>query len=270
MRQIAITLLLVSSAMPASAQPATAPAIDPDQPPGVFLDPGVPPSVNVVVPEQAPRTTIPADNDPTALTRYLSLLDPYGAWIEDPDFGTVWVPALELVGPDFVPYQTAGHWAYDGRDYVWMSDYPWGAVTFHYGRWVKSPLLGWAWIPGRMYAPAWVDWRVSAEGYQYIGWGPTPPDFIWLRGRPWALGYIPEAPYWYVASADIFGTNLPGRVLRGEELESVVRNARPFVPPKTWIGAVPAGHPNMRGPSPSSFPTAVNVVRTPPPTSRVQ
>ena len=37
-------------------------------------------------------------------------------------------------------------------------------------------------IPGRQYAPAWVEWRTPYAGYDYIGWAPMPPDYIWWNG----------------------------------------------------------------------------------------
>jgi hypothetical protein len=62
-----------------------------------------------------------ADTDPAALTEFREPLAPYGTWVDDPTHGTVWVPHTEVVGNDFVPYQTAGHWTYDD-EYVWVSD----------------------------------------------------------------------------------------------------------------------------------------------------
>ena len=41
---------------------------------------------------------------------------------------------ITVVGADFTPYVSAGHWTYDD-DYVWVSDYDWGWLAFHFGRW---------------------------------------------------------------------------------------------------------------------------------------
>src|SRR5260221_1504162 len=49
-----------------------------------------------------------ADMDPAALSDFREPLVPYGTWVDDPTYGTVWVPSAEVVGPDFVPYFTAG------------------------------------------------------------------------------------------------------------------------------------------------------------------
>ncbi len=76
-----------------------------------------------------------ADTDPSALSDFRATLDPYGTWTDDPNYGTVWVPSPSVVGSDFTPYVSAGHWVYD-NDYAWVSDYDWGWAPFHYGRWI--------------------------------------------------------------------------------------------------------------------------------------
>ena len=69
-----------------------------------------------------------------------------------------------VVGADFAPYQTSGHWALDdNEDWMWVSDYDWGWAPFHYGRWFQYPGRGWAWVPGKEYAGAWVTWRNSDD-----------------------------------------------------------------------------------------------------------
>src|SRR5207253_11242825 len=45
------------------------------------------------------------------------------------------------------------------------------AWTFHYGRWALLP-AGWAWVPGTVWGPAWVDWF---WGDGFIGWAPLAP-----------------------------------------------------------------------------------------------
>ena len=56
-----------------------------------------------------------ADNDPSALTDFQEPLAPYGMWIDDGTYGTVWVPDVTVVGGDFAPYQSAGHWVLDDK-----------------------------------------------------------------------------------------------------------------------------------------------------------
>jgi hypothetical protein len=97
-------------------------------------------------------------------------LTPYGTWIDHPVWGRVWHPTA--VPADFRPYQN-GHWE-NTDDYgtVWVSDYSWGDIAFHYGRWGYDPKYGWLWVPGYVWGPSWVVWR---EGDGNIGWFPMPP-----------------------------------------------------------------------------------------------
>ena len=93
----------------------------------------------------------------------------YGGWTNHSRYGSVWAPRHVAVG--WRPY-TVGHWAYTDYDWTWVSDEPWGWATYHYGRWVFDPALGWIWIPGDVWGPAWVTWRF---GGGYAGWAPLPP-----------------------------------------------------------------------------------------------
>ena len=100
--------------------------------------------------------------------------------------------------------------------------------------------LGWAWVPGYNWGPAWVCWR-HAEGEGYCGWAPLPPGarfeagvgLMW-NGRLavdvdfglapdlfvfipfdhfWARDYLAfRAPFWRVSSP-VQGQH-PGQSLR--------------------------------------------------------
>ena len=86
----------------------------------------------------------------------------YGDWVYSDRWGEVWVP--ENVPDDFQPYGTNGYWAAtDDYGWVWVSNYEWGDVPFHYGRWVNDPDDGWLWIPGYVWSPAWVVWRHNGQ-----------------------------------------------------------------------------------------------------------
>jgi hypothetical protein len=178
-----------------------------------------------------------ADTDPAALTEFREPLAPYGTWVDDPTHGTVWVPHTEVVGNDFVPYQTAGHWTYDD-EYVWVSDYSWGWAPFHYGRWVHVGYRGWAWIPGRRYAGAWVVWRTGPVGFGYVGWAPMAPTWYWHAGYPYAY-YAPPAPrYVYCPRGDVFHPAVGGRVVAGGAHAEAEAGTRPYVPAQPSVGAV--------------------------------
>ncbi|HEV2210161.1 MAG TPA: DUF6600 domain-containing protein [Verrucomicrobiae bacterium] len=112
------------------------------------------------------------------LDSFQAQLAPYGAWMEVPGYGLCWRPSVEAVDPDWRPYFDGGYWAYTADGWSWVSDYPWGDVAFHYGRWYRDN-LGWMWVPGYDWAPAWVCWR-QADGY--CGWAPLPPGAVFRRG----------------------------------------------------------------------------------------
>jgi Family of unknown function (DUF6600) len=103
---------------------------------------------------------------------FYSNLSPYGTWVVSSNYGRVWRPYE--YEPGWNPYYD-GRWAYTDYGWAWVSDYPWGAVPYHYGTWFLDPYLGWVWIPGYIWAPSWV---VFSSGPDYIGWAPVPPRFV--------------------------------------------------------------------------------------------
>jgi hypothetical protein len=171
------------------------------------------------------------DKDPTALEDFHPALDAHGTWADDPTYGTVWTPNTSEAGSDFVPYVSAGHWVY-GDDYVWTSDFTWGWAPFHYGRWVQLEARGWSWIPGREYAPAWVEWRT---GDAYLGWAPAPPLFVWRGGVAITVGFAPPSPrYVFCAHGDLFSPQPVHVVLMGPRAVEIVGRTRVFAPPGVY------------------------------------
>lgn len=157
------------------------------------------------------------ENDASAQTRavqeFSPRLEPYGRWVDDPWYGRVWVPSRSVVGGEFVPYSTAGHWELTPDDsWLWASDYPFGWITFHYGRWVWASAGVWAWVPGYVYAPAWVDFRIGAAGY--IGWAPLGPTYVWRNGVFLSVGYYHPAPFVYCPTQYVFVRTMPRYVVR--------------------------------------------------------
>ena len=110
------------------------------------------------------------DNGGTSYQAFYDQLDPYGSWINTPQYGYVWVPLQ--AGAGFSPYMTNGHWVYTDYGWTWVSDFEWGWATFHYGRWYQDPGYGWMWMPGYDWAPAWVVW---GEYNNYYCWAPCGP-----------------------------------------------------------------------------------------------
>ncbi len=147
-------------------------------------------NVNQAVPNLGPDNDIAQTYDdgydPQAYTQFQDALAPYGTWSSDDSYGEVWTPASAIVGGDFLPYATAGHWVRSEYGWTWVSDWNWGWAPFHYGRWIVRDAR-WSWVPGTMWGPAWVAWR---SGNGYVGWAPLPPRGVrlaaWTRsGSPW-------------------------------------------------------------------------------------
>jgi hypothetical protein len=160
------------------------------------------------------QNTLPAQPRAGAEISYQTFydeLDPYGRWMDYPDYGYVWIPDA---GPDFQPYTTNGHWVWsDDYEWMWVSDYDWGWAPFHYGRWLQDPSYGWVWVPGYEWSPAWVAWR---DGGDYYGWAPLRPG-INISINFSLGGYNPPIDYWcfaprrYITSPRIYDYCMPRR-----------------------------------------------------------
>lgn len=105
-------------------------------------------------------------------------LSPYGSWVEVEGYGRCWRPTV-AVNSNWQPYRDRGRWVYTDAGWYWMSDYSWGSVAFHYGRWFSHSRLGWVWWPDTVWAPSWVTWRYDND---YYGWAPLPPNSIYRPG----------------------------------------------------------------------------------------
>jgi hypothetical protein len=193
-----------------------------------------------------------ADTDPSALTDFQSTLDPHGSWIDDPTYGTVWTPSAEEVGADFTPYLSGGHWAYDDGD-VWVSDYTWGWAAFHYGRWVWLRDRGWSWIPGRLYADAWVVWRVGDDGSTYVGWAPMPPTWGWRAGVAGLLGFVSFEPFVFCPARQVFAPDLGPQVMRGQPAGTLMAQSRPYVRAAPTVGPPAGPSRGPQGPAPATL-----------------
>ncbi|HEY4160001.1 MAG TPA: DUF6600 domain-containing protein [Polyangiaceae bacterium] len=202
-----VAAVVTASALLLQSWPARAQEAAPDN--GWFNGGGAPapqqqaaPADGSAAPSTAPG---PEETDPRALSEFHTQLQPYGTWVDDPKYGTVWVPSREQVGNDFAPYVSSGHWSLgEDGDWVWVSDYPFGGVVFHYGRWVWIPESGWAWVPGYRYANAWVVWRVPTDDYAYVGWAPMPPTWGWYGGFAVGWGWYAPTPFVFCPSAYVF------------------------------------------------------------------
>lgn len=126
-------------------------------------------------PDPVEMAAEPAPYEPPpqqVLVQYDRDLGPYGHWVPT-EYGRCWVPNDRP--SEWRPY-TVGHWEDTDQGWCWVAEGPetdWGVVTYHYGRWYDDPSYGWVWVPGSVWAPAWVAWR---EGDGYCGWAPLPPQ----------------------------------------------------------------------------------------------
>jgi hypothetical protein len=149
-------------------------------------------------PPAAPVDTPPepaAPSEPVVNFDYFhAQLAPWGTWMQ---VGGVmyWRPDNAIAAnPDWRPYYDNGKWVQTDNGLFWQSDYGWGDIPFHYGRWVRDPAQGWLWAPDYTWGPSWVFWR-HAEADVSIGWAPLPPgsDFVdgalMFNGAAVALDY---------------------------------------------------------------------------------
>jgi len=166
------------------------------------------------------------DTDSSALDQFRTELESHGSWEDDPRLGTVWYPSRDEVGREFTPYATHGRWTYGQGEYVWVSTLPWGWATFHYGRWMFSGARGWAWVPGRRYAGAWVIWRSGEAGY--VGWGPAPANWYWQNDvpvrtpNPTTLGFV------YCRTSDLFAPSVASKLIGLPDVMKVATSTRPY------------------------------------------
>jgi hypothetical protein len=148
---------------------------------------------------------IPENRGSKSYDMFYTKLERYGDWRETSDYGYVWQPR-EAQSRTWRPY-TNGHWVYSDAGWTWVSEEPFGWAAYHYGRWVRLRNVGWVWVPGDEWAPAWVSWRTSNE---YVGWAPLPPEARFDRRtgiHKWADNYYDIGPdqYSFVAQNE-FGS----------------------------------------------------------------
>jgi hypothetical protein len=143
------------------------------------------------------------DEIPSAVQPYYGELSANGTWVDVPQYGTVWSPSGLAVG--WQPYSN-GYWSYGPGGYFWVSYEPWGWAPYHYGNWQWIVGRGWCWIPGPVFAGAWVSW---SWGSLYVGWAPL--DY-WGRpgwaGGPYSYGYYDPGCWTFVGYGNVGYTNV--------------------------------------------------------------
>jgi len=151
-------------------------------------------------------------------------LAPYGNWIERPSHGWVWTPSA--VATSWRPYQD-GRWVWTDEGWVWDSYEPYGWATYHYGRWYDDPEVGWAWVPGNDWGPAWVSWQ---GGSDYVGWAPLPPGVSISASYgsgygDYAYGIAPQ-DYVFVPERNFLAPRLSAYIVPEQQIFPIYRQTR--------------------------------------------
>jgi len=144
-------------------------------------------------------------------------LSPYGTWINNPNYGYVWIPN---VGAGFAPYVTDGNWVLTDDGWTWVSDYSWGWAPFHYGRWFTDPFYGPTWIPDYQWGPGWVTWRRSDD---YFGWAVMGPgiSFSMSFGNDYN---VPNNDWRFVRSRDFGRSDMHNYYMNPSNNISIISN----------------------------------------------
>ena len=137
------------------------------------------------------------DYVPADIRYYSDDLDDNGSWVDVPEIGRCWRPRVAYA--DWRPY-SYGRWGAYSGGLTWVSDEPWGYLTYHYGRWGWGANFGWYWIPGSYYSPAWVAWNWNGG---YAGWAP-----LGYYNYPVSWGYGAWNGYyaWNVVNVNYFNS----------------------------------------------------------------
>jgi len=151
-------------------------------------------------------------------------LSPYGEWVRHPQYGWAWFPRHVYAG--WRPY-SLGRWVESDYGWTWASDEPFGWATYHYGRWAWDRQVGWLWVPGTDWAPAWVAWQ---QGNGYVGWAPLPPAVgfeigvgIRLGGFNLRLGIAPR-DYAFVEERRFLDSRIDGYIVPEARNVTIINN----------------------------------------------
>jgi hypothetical protein len=160
------------------APPPAAPAPEP-----IPVAAPAPAPIAVAAPQPVVEVAAPTPPPPPEVSfqYFHDQLAPFGTWVNVGGM-MYWRPDQALaVNPDWRPYYDMGQWVQTDNGLYWQSDYTWGDIPFHYGRWVMYPGMGWLWAPDYTWGPAWVFWRHD-EVDGCIGWAPLPVGAVFIDG----------------------------------------------------------------------------------------
>ena len=129
----------------------------------------------------------------------------FGEWVWNDIYGYVWRPFTNDYYPTgtWQPYYY-GQWREINSDLFWVPQESWGWVPYHLGNWIWNKKLGWVWIPGSAFAPAWVDWNFY---FGHFAWRPLSIVETYFYGPYWSYYYYNFPAYAYLY--DQLGQKLP-------------------------------------------------------------
>ena len=144
----------------------------------------------------------------------------YGEWLWDDMYGYCWRPYIDngAYPWGWQPY-FYGQWARYGGQMFWVPGEPWGWIPYHLGVWHWSKKIGWVWLPGSMFAPAWATWDFY---FGYACWRPW-GLYDWMYGHydpfGWS-GFSYDGGSWaYAPYRKVGGGAIPPTVTRKDQLK---------------------------------------------------
>lgn len=115
-------------------------------------------------------SAVQAQEASVSFSVFFDQLRPHGIWVKHAKYKFVFCPKVDA---KWRPY-TNGRWIFiKDRGWYFDSREPFAWAVYHYGRWIDDDRVGWCWVPGNHWAPAWVSWRRSND---HVGWAPLPPE----------------------------------------------------------------------------------------------
>ena len=158
----------------------------------------------------------------------------HGEWVWNSLYGFVWKPYVsrKYPGGGYQPYVN-GSWSAFDNQLFWVPQEPWGWVPYHLGVWLWDKDVGWMWLPGDTFAPAWVTWEFFAGYYMWKPWSLYDWYYSSLSysrygyyGSPWAYypvddSILPPLP-----------TKEPLKTIRKDQLGEDKKVSIPSEPPK--------------------------------------
>ncbi len=190
-------------------------------------------AVGLLVPAQPARAYTSV-----SVSFFYDSLAPYGSWVTVGSYGRCWRPAHVSAG--WQPY-LYGKWIYTDAGWTWVSFDPWGGDPYHYGTWVSTAGYGWIWVPGTIWAPAWVTWYMTDDAF---GWAPVPPSFyVGISGYVGPAVTVSRSAYVFVPAQQFAGVNVSSVRVPATQNATFISRARPVTHFAVQGGVLSSGGP---------------------------